>query len=219
MLIIEGKKKREVQYSLLLPMVPVVYKKDAVLRVSQTGMAAEIPPRWFLESDGKSLGRERRHLVRGRRSNSCSRSRRWSNSWRWLPPGRRARRRDFRLRRGKKGSDLELISSLPARTIVLLNDIAQILIGGYRNKRVEIFRRKLASKTHSRSVQIFQLLQQLWEGNWAVHGKDAGLSTGVTELAVRVTGEDLAAIAAEEFDNRGVRVRFNGDFDHSCCSA
>lgn len=37
----------------------------------------------------------------------------------------------------------------------------------------------------------------------AVHGEDTGFAAVVTELAVRVTRDDLATVAAEELDGGG----------------
>ncbi len=37
------------------------------------------------------------------------------------------------------------------------------------------------------------------EGNGGIDGEDAGVAADVTELAVGVAEEDLAAVAAEEF--------------------
>lgn len=51
------------------------------------------------------------------------------------------------------------------------------------------------------------------EGDGAVDGEDAGLAGDVTELAVGVAGEDLAAVAAEELDGGGGG---GGRSDHAC---
>lgn len=39
------------------------------------------------------------------------------------------------------------------------------------------------------------------KGNGAVNGEDAGFAAKITELAVWITGEDFAAVAAEEFES------------------
>lgn len=49
--------------------------------------------------------------------------------------------------------------------------------------------------------------------NGAMNGKDTGFAAVVTELAIRVTEEDLATIATEEFDIGGL-MSLNGKLDH-----
>lgn len=39
------------------------------------------------------------------------------------------------------------------------------------------------------------------KGNGAGNGKDAGFAAEITELAVGITGDDFAAVAAEEFES------------------
>lgn len=39
------------------------------------------------------------------------------------------------------------------------------------------------------------------KGNGAGNGEDAGFAAEITELAVGITGEDFAAVAAEEFES------------------
>ena len=49
------------------------------------------------------------------------------------------------------------------------------------------------------------------EGKGAVDGEDTGMATNIAELAVGVTGEDLAAIAAEELDGAPGGNGLDGD--------
>lgn len=55
--------------------------------------------------------------------------------------------------------------------------------------------------THCCPTHLPKLQQQLGERNGAVNGEHAGFATVVTEFAVGITGENFAAITAEELDS------------------